>query len=1209
KVFKQFHNQEDREEEEERLSAAVADRKQGGGGRQQPPCEICGKTNHMSEKCYTQIDCTYCGNKGHPDKFCRARIRDEKKEKEEESSVKPQSSNGSVSIGSRFGNNKKSNAYSDELVFYDTTDVPYASPEPNVTDHHISSVVALLLTTHHRLNVTMLFRIIIDSGASSHMLPRSMLCLNYRQSAGIVRLGDTSKTLSIMGKGDTSSEYVVDVLNVQDLSMGILAVCQFDRMQCNTVFADGRGIVYNVHGEVIFTATLNEDGTYLLDDEYVERLRSGTTPGMYEMHEQHLSSTEILPSIVTDSYKSPGVHTSCNASVPGKSDSAKNVEEAVRPRALRIPETEHSSTYGLKGNTTIPVGDMVDTCHDDSVHRVHTSTKALEGETQPTSANFNDINANSSHDVYSTGTGLNPLDILHRQWGHMGADRIKKTVKDGLVKGCKYSYRDIKDLELHPCDTCMQGRMRARPESKTTDHDWGPMEKIAIDYKGDFARKAIGGYKGFMLLVDYATNWVHAELVKSKAEHTRVLQDFKVKYVMRYDCTWKVLQSDSESIFKSRRVRQWLSKNEIRLQLSTPYQHWQNGQVEVYVRIVMDKSRTLMLVYNTPIKYWGYAVLYACYMLNRTPNTNTNISAYQALTNTIPDLSNAVPFYAPGVYHLTSDERKDPWSPKARPCRMLGYADKYLRAYYILNRVIVRENCIFDPVAIALEEEEVEVDQDADRDDIDEFEIMIDEEDSDVEESDTNSDVSDDVVEDVTDEVDEVENEVEIDYGGDAPYWFALREELTAILYNTHYTLYDEWRNACILATGLVQPLPPNPATVDEALSGPHADLWRAAITKELDQFRLRTTFGPAEQSGQGMKTKLILYYKYDGEYNLVCKARLVVCGYSQRKNVDYFDTYSPTTTVTTVFALLCLAGYLKSHLCTFDVSAAFLEGRADTRMFAWLPRDIDHEGVSKRIEILGNWYGSKQAGKIWNDLYDQIAATMNFIRSMDNPCLYKWTRGVEYIYQTVHVDDGCALCSSKKLAEEFMEVFLTHVRKAVMFDDAKLYLSMDITRSADLTMFYVSQQRYIEGHFGDFTKKYRTPMSTTVNLRLADPNTANESLLPITGKLRWLADRTRPDILVALGEVSTGGAEDPSDLHVQVATRIQHYLTTTKEKRLCLGGTDPIILFGYCDASYITVGKSKSRLGSCLFLNKTSGSISSVSRNDKTVSHSSCEA
>ncbi len=111
-----------------------------------------------------------------------------------------------------------------------------------------------------------------------------------------------------------------------------------------------------------------------------------------------------------------------------------------------------------------------------------------------------------------------------------------------------------------------------------------------------------------MLLVDYATNWVHADLVKNKSEHTRVLQDFKINFHLKYDKVWKVLQSDSESIFKSKRVAQWLRKNEVRLTLSTPYQHWQNGQVEVYVRIVMDKTRTVMTVYNTPIKYWGYAV-------------------------------------------------------------------------------------------------------------------------------------------------------------------------------------------------------------------------------------------------------------------------------------------------------------------------------------------------------------------------------------------------------------------------------------------------------------------------------------------------------------------------------------------------------------------------------------------------------------------------
>jgi hypothetical protein len=541
---------------------------------------------------------------------------------------------------------------------------------------------------------------------------------------------------------------------------------------------------------------------------------------------------------------------------------------------------------------------------------------------------------------------------------------------------------------------------------------------------------------------------------------------------------------------------------------------------------------------------------------------------------------------------------------------MLGYADEYLRAYIILNvetgRVIMRENCVFDIASAALDVGEIEVNQDVDRDDINEFEIMINDEDSENETSDTDSDVSDN---DLMDEVIEGENEGEIDYGGENPYWNNLRDELLTTLTANPYTLYNDWRIAFLHTTAIIKPLPPNPKNIDEALQGLHADLWEAAITKELEQFRLRNTFGPADQSGRGMKTKLILYYKYDGEYNLVAKARLVVCGYSQRKGIDYFDTYSPTTTTTTVFMLLCLTGHMIGHLCTFDVSAAFLEGKADTRMFAWLPSDIDTDNISRRIEILGNWYGSKQAGKIWNDLFDEIVTLLGFTRSVDNPCLYKWINGVDYIYLTVHVDDGLMFCSNQQVAKEFMEAFLTHVRKAVIYDDVKLYLAMDITRSEDGTMCYVSQQRYIEDHFGSCTRKNRTPMPSTINLRIAEPNPANESLLHETGTMRYLADRTRPDILVALGEISTGGAENPSDSHYEVSERIKNYLNTTKERKLYLGGPDPIMLFGYCDASYITTGNCKSRLGSCLFLNRTSGSISSTSQNDTTISHSSCEA
>ena len=212
----------------------------------------------------------------------------------------------------------------------------------------------------------------------------------------------------------------------------------------------------------------------------------------------------------------------------------------------------------------------------------------------------------------------------------------------------------------------------------------------------------------------------------------------------------------------------------------------------------------------------------------------------------------------------------------------------------------------------------------------------------------------------------------------------------------------------------------------------------------------------------------------------------------------------------------------LRAHLFTFDVGAAFLEGKADTKMYAWLPGSIDIDGVSKRIEILGNWYGSKQAGKIWNDLFDEIMIKMDFERCIDNPCLYKWTEADEYIYQTVHVDDGAGISSSKELADEFLQRFLQHVRKAVLMHEVKLYLGMDIERNSDGTMFRVSQSRYIQENFKDYNRVYRTPMATSINLRITEPNNNNNSLLPITGKLRYLADRTRPDILEATEEVST---------------------------------------------------------------------------------------
>lgn len=1140
----------------------------GGGGRgggnanygSSMTCYNCGKPGHSSRECRGRRQCFNCKSYDHTKQDCPNQQGGGSSNRPL-GNVTTNSSEGVGSVGNRFANAKKSDVYSEALTYEAVTlnsNVAIQSyfASSTATDHRIGTLVANLLRLWGSEIGSQLYwiKIILDSGASHHMLPVELL-ISYTQmlQGGTVRLGDGTNRLQIAGLGDTRITEINDVIHVPDLSIGVLSISQFDLQGFITIIDSGRATVYDRDDRVILTATMDDTMLYVLDAEYVKLLY-----GLYDV-------TANPTYGVDGSMKS--VHTTMDFSSDGDDQNGRDVH------------------VGLTESESLVTGEVL----SDQVNMINTDDTSTNALLSSTSVN--------------TGFGLNPLEILHRQWGHMHPTRIKEVLQKQLVKNCKYSYKQVKDLDMPLCKQCLEGNMRAVSEKPTTDHTWDKLEKIAVDYKGDFPRRSHGGYRGFFLLVDYKTNYLYAGMVASKSEHTRVLQNYMIKVVMANNCKWKVLQSDSESIFKSKRVANWLRKHYIALQLSTPYQHWQNGQVEVYVGHVMNRARTLMQSYNVPTKYWNFAVLYAIYTMNRMPNASTGISAVEALTGDIPDVSKLVPFYAPGVFHLTSDERKGPWDNKAKPCRMLGYADGYARAYTIMSvvsgKVIVRENCIFDIADMDPSVEDIEEDRGIDRDDLVEYDRLLEDSEDEDDTSTVDSNIEEVELEPVNTDQDTTDQEDDTD-----------EQYLNQSRLDTYMTLLDVWHNDMVqLLSVTALALPPNPKTVDEALASAHGEQWRKAITKELDGFILRDTFGDAEQEGYGMKTKLILYYKYDSAYNIVCKARLVVCGYSQRKGIDYHETYSPTTTNPIVLMLLCIAGLRDCKVASFDVSAAFLEGRADTQMFAWLPAEIDSTNTKRRVEILGNWYGAKQAGKIWNELLDNILCGIGFIRCADMPCLYSWKYGNDWMYCTVHVDDGMIICNDVSLVTELVTRMMEHLHKVEATEHLQLYLGMDIERSVDGRYFQVSQERYVKTKFKGYDRVYHTPMATGINLRVTEPNMNNRSLLPDTGTMRYLADRSRPDILVALGEASTGGGESPSDQHVAVIERIKHYLSYTCDAAIHVGGTTPVQLFGYCDAAYVNTGNCKSRLGSCLFMNEDSGAISCVSRNDTTVSHSSTEA
>ncbi len=115
---------------------------------------------------------------------------------------------------------------------------------------------------------------------------------------------------------------------------------------------------------------------------------------------------------------------------------------------------------------------------------------------------------------------------------------------------------------------------------------------------------------------------------------------------------------------------------------------------------ILDKARTLMAASCAPLKYWDHALLTAAYLIMRSPNSMNDKTPHEILRGEPPDVSHLVHFYAPGVYHLTKEERKDTWDFKAHKCRMLGY-DEWCKNTYVIvtipeGRIISRKDCLFD---------------------------------------------------------------------------------------------------------------------------------------------------------------------------------------------------------------------------------------------------------------------------------------------------------------------------------------------------------------------------------------------------------------------------------------------------------------------------------------------------------------------------------
>ena len=89
------------------------------------------------------------------------------------------------------------------------------------------------------------------------------------------------------------------------------------------------------------------------------------------------------------------------------------------------------------------------------------------------------------------------------------------------------------------------------------------------------------------------------------------------------------------------------------------------------------------------------------------------------------------------------------------------------------------------------------------------------------------------------------------------------------------------------------------------------------------------------------------------------------------------------------------------------DVKTAFLNENLKEEVYMTQPkRFISSERANQIYKLNKSIYRLKQASRSWNIYFDEIVKSFDFIKNIDEPCVYKKTSGSAVVILILYVDD-----------------------------------------------------------------------------------------------------------------------------------------------------------------------------------------------------------
>ncbi|CAI7884834.1 unnamed protein product [Closterium sp. NIES-54] len=144
----------------------------------------------------------------------------------------------------------------------------------------------------------------------------------------------------------------------------------------------------------------------------------------------------------------------------------------------------------------------------------------------------------------------------------------------------------------------------------------------------------------------------------------------------------------------------------------------------------------------------------------------------------------------------------------------------------------------------------------------------------------------------------------------------------------------------------------PTPRSYAEAIAGDYSSQWQTAMDAEMASWKSTGTYvDEVPTLGANIVDGMWIFrVKRPPGSPLAFKARYVARGFSQRQGVDFFQTFSPTSKMTTLWVLLHVAAQRDYKLHSLDFSTAFLQGSLHEKI--WLHRPPGFTGSFPAVYV-----------------------------------------------------------------------------------------------------------------------------------------------------------------------------------------------------------------------------------------------------------------